>query len=99
MLATEFETDISSDAFEPVQKGFVRSPLRQCAPGTHKRLLHHVLKIGTVGSKAMEHGGHGGLMACDNLIKGIKVTRLRRLNQDEVIIHEAFRLSEGGHSR
>lgn len=99
MLAAEFETDVGRDPFEPVQKGFVRPPLWQCAPCTHKRLLHHVLKIGTVGSKAMEHGGHGGLMASDDLIKGIDISRLRRLNQDEVIIHGALGLNGDGHSR
>lgn len=99
MLAAEFEADVGSDPLEPVQKGFVRPPLRQGAPGTHKRLLHHILKIGMVGGKAVKHGGHGGLVACDDLIKGIEISRLRRLNQDEVIVHEAFRLSGGGHSR
>lgn len=99
MLAAEFETDIGSDPFEPVQKGFVRPPLGQCAPGTHKRLLHHVLKIGMVGGEAVKHGGHGGLVACDDLIKSIEISRLRRLYQDEVIVHKAFRLSGGGHNR
>ena len=99
MLATKFKADVGSNAFEPVQKGSVRLPLRQCAPGAYKRLLHHVLKISTVGGEAMEHGGDGGLMTCDDLIKGIEISRLRRLNQNEIIVKEAFRLSGSGHSR
>lgn len=99
MLATEFEADVGSDPSEPVQKGFFRSPLRQGAPGTYKRLLHHVLKIGTVGGEAMEHGGHGGLVAFDDLIKGIEISRLRRVDKNEVIVHKAFSLSGSGHSR
>lgn len=99
MLAAEFETDVGRDPFEPVQKRFVRTPLRQCPPSTHKRLLHHVLKIGTIGGEAVKHGGHGGLVACDDLIKGFEISSLRRLNQDEVIVHEAFSLVGSGHSR
>jgi hypothetical protein len=38
-------------------------------------------------------------MASDDLIKGIDISRLRRLNQDEVIIHGALGLNGDGHSR
>lgn len=97
MPAAEFETDIGSDSFEPVQKGPVRPPLWQRTPGAYKSLLHHVLKIGTAGGEAMEHGGHGGLMAHDDLIKGIEIARLRRLNQNEVVVQLAQGLGGSGH--